>query len=84
MDFQRDESLGFFKQFAGEDDDGSCAIADFVILHFGNVNENFGSGIIDPDRFEDGRSVVCYLFEYEFKSILIQSDSKQLVISLHT
>ena len=62
MDFERDKSLCFFEQFAGEDDDGSGAIPDFVILNFGNVDENFGSRIVNADGFENRRSVVCHLF----------------------
>ena len=58
VDFERDESLGLLEQFAGEDNDGGGAVADFVVLNFGDVYENFGGGIVDADGLQDGRSVV--------------------------
>ena len=61
MYFERDEPFCLLEQFASEDDDGGGSIADFVILHFGDVDQDFGRGIVDSDGLQDRGSIVRHL-----------------------
>ena len=53
-----DELFGFSQEFRGEDADGCGAIANFVVLDFGDVDEDLGSGVVEGNGLQDGGSVV--------------------------
>jgi hypothetical protein len=41
------EFLGFSKELRSEDTDGSGSVSDFIVLDFGDVDEDLGSGIVE-------------------------------------
>jgi hypothetical protein len=40
VDFLVDEDFCFAEEFGGEDADGRCSVSDFVVLDFGDVDED--------------------------------------------
>jgi hypothetical protein len=44
VDFLVDEDFCFAEEFGGEDADRRGSITDFVVLDFGNVDEDLASG----------------------------------------
>ncbi len=47
VDPHLDQLFGFAQQFSSENTNTGCAITDFVILHFGNVDKDLGSGVVE-------------------------------------
>ena len=58
MDFEFDESLGFSEKFRSKDGDGSSSIADFIVLHLGELAEDLGGGVVNTTRSEDSCAVI--------------------------
>lgn len=53
-----DEFFSLSEEFRCENADGGGSVPDFVVLDFGNVDENLGGGVVERDGFEDGGAVV--------------------------
>ena len=53
-----DELLRLSKELRGEYADASRAVADFIVLNLGNVDEDLSSGIVKLDGLENGRAIV--------------------------
>ena len=60
VDFAVDELFGFPQEFGGEDGDGGGAVANHVVLDFGDVDEDLSGGVVEGNRFEDRGTVVCH------------------------
>ena len=58
MDLLRDQFLRLSKKFGRQDAHTSRTIANFVVLHFGDVDEDLGRGIIELNGFEDCGAIV--------------------------
>ena len=58
MNFVFDEVVCALEQFGGNDDDGGCSIADFLVLLLGQFDQDLCSGVLDFDHFQDGRPVI--------------------------
>jgi hypothetical protein len=54
----RHELLGFPQQLRCEDTDRCRSISYFIVLDFGDVDQDLGGGIVESDGFQDGSSVV--------------------------
>lgn len=48
---RRDQLFGLAQEFRSEHADGCGAVSDLVVLHFGNVDEDLGGGIVERDGF---------------------------------
>lgn len=53
-----DELFRFTQEFGSKDTDRGGTVSDFIILNFGDVDKDFGGGIVKVDRFEDGSTIV--------------------------
>lgn len=58
VDLLVDQALGLAEELGGENGHGGGSISNFVVLHLGDVHENFGGGVVEGDGFEDGGAVV--------------------------
>ena len=58
VNFLVDELLGFLEEFSGHDSDGGGTITDFFVLGLGDVDQNFGGRVVNPDRLENGGTIV--------------------------
>lgn len=58
MNLLFDKLLGFAEELGGEDGNGGGAISNFVVLNLGDVDEDFGGGVVEGDRFEDSGAIV--------------------------
>lgn len=58
VDLLLDKLLSLAQQLGGQDRDGGGTVTDLVILDFGNVDKNFGGGVVEGDGLENSGSVV--------------------------
>lgn len=52
------EFLCLSEEFCRKDTDARSSIADLVVLYFGNIDEDFGGGVVEGDALQDGRAVI--------------------------
>lgn len=58
MNFHVNELLSFSEQLSCEDCDGGGAVSNFLVLGFGDIDEDLGSRVVDVHRSEDGGAIV--------------------------
>jgi hypothetical protein len=63
MNLLFNELFGFAEELGSKDSDRGGSVSNFVVLDFGNIDEDFGSGVVEGDGFEDGGSVIG---DYDF------------------
>ena len=58
VDLLFDEVFGVAKQFGGDDDDGSGAVSDLLVLKLGQFDEHFGGRMLHVEKAQDRGPVV--------------------------
>lgn len=53
-----DQPLPFTQQLTRQHANGRRSITDFIVLNFGDVDEDLGRRVVEGDGFEDRRAVV--------------------------
>lgn len=62
MDFHRDQLLCLSQQFRSKYTNRRRPISDFVVLNFGDVDEDLGCRIVELDGFENCGTVVGHIY----------------------
>jgi len=58
VDFLVDELFSLLEELSSHDGDGGGTISDLLVLSLGDVDQNFGGRVINPDGLEDSGTIV--------------------------
>jgi len=58
MDAVLHKALGLFEELGGEEHDRGGAVADFVVLRHGDIDQSARRGVDDVEQVDDGAAIV--------------------------